>query len=146
MSLAFTETLRGSYFEVDRPAETRLCEVSIAVRMKRPAGLVRVIRAEMSGTATFEQLATDKPIRGELVFQLSRPRHVEYSFSFQADDGRTLHFAGAKHPSLMRPVYAATALWGTLSDAGVPKAMVRLHFDLRRDMVAFLQSVARRAD
>ncbi|MBI5610006.1 MAG: hypothetical protein HY902_14120 [Deltaproteobacteria bacterium] len=146
MSLVFTETLRGSYFEVDQPAITRLCEVFIHVRLPRPTGAMRVVEAEMTGTATFERLATQQPIRGQLRLQLARPRHVSYAFQVQTDDGRTLQFAGAKHPSLMRPVYSATSLWGTLSEAGVPRAMVRLHFDLRRDLVAFLQSLGRTAD
>ncbi len=145
MSLVFTETLRGSYFEVDQPAVTRLCEVYIDVTLPRPTGSVRVIDAEMTGTATFEHLASHQPIRGRLQLKLSRPRHVSYTFEVQTDDGRTVQFAGAKHPSLMRPIYSATTLWGTLSEGGVPRAMVRLHFDLRRDLVAFLQSVGRTA-
>lgn len=144
--MVFVETLRGSYFEVDQPDVTRICEVAIHVRLKRPSGWQDVIEAEMTGTATFEKLATQQPIRGTLRVQLRRPRHVTYAFEVQGDNGQTLYFSGAKHPSLMRPIYAATTLWGTLSQADRPKAMVRLHFDLRRDLVAFVQSLRRPAD
>lgn len=143
MSLVFTETLRGSYFEADAPDRARVCEVAVRVQMPRPRGVVRTIEASLSGTATFESICTASPLAGHLQVSLARPRQVRYAFDWTADDGRLLAFAGAKHPSLLRPVYAATTLWGTVSCGGVPWAMVRLQFDLRRDLVAFLQSVQR---
>lgn len=143
MSLQFVETLRGSYFLVERPDDRRVCEVAVHVRLARAALRDRPIEAEMGGTATFDGLASAQPIAGHVRLQFDRPRQVLYAFDFRADDGRALHFGGAKHPSLMRPIYAATTLWGTLSHDGAPLGMVRLHFDLRRDLVAFFQSIAR---
>lgn len=144
--MVFVETLRGSYFEVDQPEVTRVCEVAVHVKLRRPSGWQDVIEAELSGTATFEKLATQRPISGVLRIQLRQPRHVTYLFDMQSDNGQTLHFSGAKHPSLMRPIYAATTLWGTLNEGATPKAMVRLHFDLRRDLVTFIQSLRRPSD
>ncbi len=144
--MVFVETLRGSYFEVDQPEVTRVCEVAVHVKLRRPTGWQDVIEAELSGTATFEKLATQRPITGVLRIQLRQPRHVTYLFTMQGDNGQTFHFSGAKHPSLMRPIYTATTLWGTLSEGTTAKAMVRLHFDLRRDLVAFVQSLRRPTD
>lgn len=146
MSLVFIETLRGSYFAVDRPDAPQVCEVAVRVQMPRPRGVVRQLEATLSGTATLHGLATAQPIAGRLRVSLARPRQVAYTFTFASDDGREMTFAGAKHPSLMRPVFAATTLWGTLSHGGVPWGMMRLQFDLRRDLVAFLQSVRRPRD
>ena len=143
MSLAFVETLRGSYFLIDQPDRRRVCEVAIQLRLSRSAAQDREIVATMTGTAVFDQLVTQQPIQGELRLRVSRPRHVTYTFEVQADDGRLLLFSGAKHPSVLRPIYAATTLWGTLSHNQLPLAMVRLQFDLRRDLVAFFQSLVR---
>ncbi|MBM4344041.1 MAG: hypothetical protein FJ100_11800 [Deltaproteobacteria bacterium] len=143
MSLAFTEILRGSYFLVDAPDVRRVCEVAIHVRISRSALRSAEFDAEMTGHASFDRLVGHAPIAGQAHVRFGRPRHVAYAFEFTADDGRVLQFSGAKHPSLMRPIYSATTLWGTLSHDNLPVAMVRLHFDLRRDLVAFLQSVAR---
>lgn len=143
MSLSFIETLRGSYFLIERPDHRRVCEVAIRVTLNRSAAEGRQIVAAMTGHATFDQLATHQPIEGHTTLRFTGQRQVAYSFDLVDDTGRKLQFAGAKHPSLMRPIYAATTLWGTLSHQGVPLAMVRLQFDLRRDLVAFFQSVAR---
>lgn len=146
MSLLFTETLRGSYFRVETPDDVRLCEVAVQVRMSRPRALERRFEAVMTGSATFDGLAAAAPIDGQVVFELLRPRRVTYEFTFADQDGKTLRFRGAKHPSLMRPLYSATSLWGSLFDGQQAIAMIRLHFDLRRDLVAFLQSLVRDAD
>ncbi len=146
VSLHFTETLRGSYFLVESPDDVRLCEVQVQVRLQRPRALERRFVAAMTGSTSFDGLCAAVPIEGQLRFELVRPRRVSYEFAFVSQDGRILHFRGAKHPSLMRPLYSATTLWGTLSEGERAIAMVRLHFDLRRDLVAFLQSVAREAD
>ena len=143
MSVSFVETLRGSYFLIERPDDRRVCEVAIAIKLSRSAAKERQIVAAMTGHATFDQLASHQQIAGQCTLQFSGQRQVAYCFDLTADDGRALHFAGAKHPSLMRPIYAATTLWGTLSHQGIALAMVRLQFDLRRDLVAFFQSVAR---
>lgn len=143
MSLLYTETLRGSYFLVDTPDDVRTCEVAVHVRLPRPKPGVEEVSAEMTGEASFDRLAGTTPITGQLRMRWVRPRRVDYQFSFQADDGRTLHFRGAKHPSLLRPLYTATTLWGTIHDNDRAIAMVSLHFDLRRDLVAFLQSLDR---
>ena len=146
MSLEFTETLRGSYFLVEAPDDVRLCEVAVSVSMSRPRKLVRRLDAQLAGTATFDQLATAVAIQGSLRFEAARPRRVSYEFGFVGEDGRVLAFRGAKHPSLLRPLYSATTLWGSLFAGDRAIAMVRLHFDLRRDLVAFLQSLSRQLD
>lgn len=143
MSLHYTETLRGSYFLVESPDDVRTCEVSIHVRMPRPKGLAQEVEAEMTGAATFDRLADQAPISGSLRMRWVRPRRVDYQFSFSANNGQTLLFRGAKHPSLLRPLYTATTLWGTVHENDRAIAMVSLHFDLRRDLVAFLQSLDR---
>lgn len=124
----------------------RLCEVTVIVAVSRPRTLVRRMDAVMAGSATFDQLAVAAPIQGSLCFEAVRPRRVSYEFAFEGADGRSLSFRGAKHPSLLRPLYSATTLWGSLFEGDRPIAMVRLHFDLRRDLVAFLQSLARQAE
>lgn len=143
MSLLYTETLRGTYFLVDTPDDVRTCEVSVHVNLPRPAGVIEHAEARMSGTATFDGLVEQAPIAGTLRVRWIRPRRVSYEFTFTAADGRTLEFRGAKHPSLLRPLYTATTLWGTLHAGEQAVAMVSLHFDLRRDLVAFLQSLDR---
>ncbi|MSQ81312.1 MAG: hypothetical protein EXR77_00085 [Myxococcales bacterium] len=143
MSLVFVETLRGSYFLIEKPDDRRICEVAIHIKVNRIDAKRGEFKAEMGGHATFDKLATRAPIAGQTQLMFGRPRQVAYSFELTADDGRLLQFSGAKHPSLLRPIYSATTLFGTLSHLGLPMAMVRLQFDLRRDLVAFLQSVAR---
>ncbi len=143
MSLHYTETLRGSYFLVETPDDVRTCEVTVNVALPRPRGKVEEVAAEMTGSATFDRLADQVPIGGALRMRWVRPRRVDYEFTFSANDGRTLLFRGAKHPSLLRPLYTATTLWGTVHDGECAIAMVNLHFDLRRDLVAFLQSLDR---
>lgn len=143
MSLLYTETLRGSYFLVENPDVVRTCEVAVNVKMPRPRDGVTEVEAEMTGSATFDLLAEQAPIAGMLRIRWIRPRRVSYEFAFTANDGRTLQFRGAKHPSLLRPLYTATTLWGTLHENERALAMVSLHFDLRRDLVAFLQSLDR---
>jgi hypothetical protein len=143
MSLHYTETLRGSYFLVESPDDVRTCEISVNVNLPRPKGHVEEVAAEVTGNASFDQLADQVPIVGILRMRWIRPRRVDYEFAFQTNDGRTLHFRGAKHPSLLRPLYTATTLWGTVHEGERALAMVSLHFDLRRDLVAFLQSLDR---
>ena len=143
MSLGFTETLRGSYFLVESPDVRRVCEVAIQLKISRSAVRSPEIQAEMGGHASFDRLVAHAPIAGMARVRFGRPRLVAYAFEFVAADGRLMGFEGAKHPSLMRPIYSATTLFGTLSHQQLPVAMVRLQFDLRRDLVAFLQSVAR---
>ena len=143
MSLVYTETLRGSYFLVEAPDDVRSCEVAVHVNLPRPKGNVEEAEAQMTGTATFDGLAEQAPITGRLRVRWIRPRRVSYEFTLTTTDGRTLQFRGAKHPSLLRPLYTATTLWGTLHDGDAALAMVSLHFDLRRDLVAFLQSLDR---
>ncbi len=146
MSLVFTETLRGSYFLVDAPDDVRVCEVQVVVHLSRPRALVRRVDGPISGSATFAGLATHAPIEGALRVETVRPRRVSYEFVFATTQGKTRCFRGAKHPSMMRPLYSATTLWGSLFDGDRAIAMVSLHFDLRRDLVAFLQSVEREAN
>lgn len=146
MSLHFREILRGSYFRVDAQDDIRVCEVQLDIRVPRARIDRQRAHATMAGTATFDGLCAGAVLDGSLVFELRRPRRVTYEFSFQADDGRSLRFQGAKHPSLLRPLFTATTLWGTIFEGATPVAMVRLHFDLRRDLVAFLQSLVREAD
>ena len=143
MSLHYTETLRGSYFLVESPDDVRTCEISVNVQLPRPKGNVEEVEAEMTGNASFDRLADQVPIAGTLRMRWVRPRRVDYQFAFCTDDGRTLQFRGAKHPSLLRPLYTATTLWGTVHEGERALAMVSLHFDLRRDLVAFLQSLDR---
>ncbi len=143
MSLVFTETLRGSYFLVDAPDDVRLCEVTGSLRVSRHRNKQRTIDGTISGQATFDRLAAGVPIRGSVSFHSQRPRRVTYEFSFADASGRTLLFRGAKHPSLMRPIYSATTLWGSLFDGDQAVAMVRLHFDLRRDLAVFVASLTR---
>lgn len=143
MSLVFTETLRGSYFLVDTPDDVRVCEVAASIRVKRPRPMQPTIDGQITGIATFEGMAAGVPVRGTLKLQSRRPRLVSYEFSFADAQGRTLLFRGAKHPSLMRPLYSATTLWGSLFDGEAAIAMVRLHFDLRRDLALFVASLTR---
>lgn len=143
MSLVFTETLRGSYFLTDAPDDVRLCEVAIGVRASRPRGKQRTVDGTITGLATFDRLAAGVPIRGTFSFQSARPRRVTYEFTFADAQGRTLLFRGAKHPSLLRPIYSATTLWGSLFSGDQAVAMVRLHFDLRRDLAVFVASLTR---
>lgn len=143
MSLLFTETLRGSYFLLDSPEVTRLCEVAVQFRMRRPHAAGQAYDAELTGQATFDGLCRDAALQGRVDIQLKRPRVVRYAFDFVGQDGTALSFRGDKHPSLLRPLYSATTLWGTITQDGNPLAMVRLHFDLRRDLVVFLQSLSR---
>ncbi len=146
MSLQWTETLRGSYFLVDSPDNVRPCEVRIHIVLHRPRGLERQIDAQMTGDCTFDGLSEQAPIDGLLRVQIARPRRVSYSFEFKDKNAEALRFQGAKHPSLLRPLYSATTLWGSLFRGDRAIAMVALHFDLRRDLVAFVQSVIREAD
>lgn len=146
MSLTFTETLRGSYFLLESPETTRLCEVAVHMRVSRPRELVHAFDAELTGQATFDGLLEQAEITGQVHVELRRPRSVTYDFSVVAADGRVLRFQGSKHPSLLRPLYSATTLWGTLQDGDQALAMVRLHFDLRRDLAVFLQSLSREQD
>jgi hypothetical protein len=143
--LHFRETLRGSYFCVDAQDDVRVCEVVLDIRMPRSRMDRKRAHATMEGAATFDGLAEAAPLAGSLTLDLVRPRRVSYEFAFQSRDGRTLRFQGAKHPSLLRPLFSATTLWGTVFEADKAVAMARLHFDLRRDLVAFLQSLARAA-
>lgn len=146
MSLHFRETLRGSYFLVNAQDDVRVCEVQLDIRIPRSRVDRQRAHATMAGTATFDGLCAGAAIEGNLVFELRRPRRVTYEFRFLTEDGRTLRFEGAKHPSLLRPLFTATTLWGTIFDGPTPLAMVRLNFDLRRDLVAFVQSLVREAD
>lgn len=143
MSLLFTETLRGSYFLLESPEVTRLCEVAVQFRLHRPHAPGEQFQAELTGHATFDGLCSEAQLQGRVDIQLKRPRVVRYAFDCTANDGRSLTFRGDKHPSLLRPLYSATTLWGTLEHDGKALAMVRLHFDLRRDLVVFLQSLSR---
>ncbi len=143
MSVTFQETLRGSWFPVDRPDEARLCEVVLAIRVTRAGAKLQAAQGELSGMATFDGLATAAPVQGELRLEARAPRRLTYAFEFATADGRLLRFSGAKHVRLMRPIASATTLWGELVEQGHTIATVRLSFDVRRDFVAFLQSLRR---
>ncbi len=143
MSVTFQETLRGSWFPVDRPDEARLCEVVLSIRLSRSGAKLQAARGELSGTATFDGLATAATVQGELRLEARAPRHLTYAFEFATADGRLLRFSGAKHVRLMRPIASATTLWGELVEQDRTIATVRLSFDERRDLVVFLQSLRR---
>jgi hypothetical protein len=141
LGFSFTQTMSGSYWLLDAPAE----EGAIAFTMEVVAPDLRAFARDktwrITGTIDAERLAKGRPLDGTLAFRLLDERRMAYRFTFPGDDGRRYEVSGQEEWSGLAPVASLTLLPVSLYDErGDEIGRAILRFDLRSDWARWLRS------
>jgi hypothetical protein len=139
----FRETMSGIWRRTGSVAD-RPFTFTLHCRAESLSAFARRREVLVTGTLDAEDLATAAPLEGTLGLDVLRTRSLDYAFDFTADDGTPCRFVGRKMLDVRRPsglLDDMTRLPGEVSDAdGQVLGAATVHFDLRRDLVAFLRS------
>jgi len=140
LGYTFRETMRG-HFRLNGETRPRALSFTIVART-RSVGLfgARSI-CDIEGAVEAEGLTPGAVAKGTLEIDPLLGRRLVYTFSFEADDGRTYRFEGQKSVSFLRLAHSMTTLPAKLYDArgdAVGEALVR--FDLRSDFLRWLRT------
>jgi hypothetical protein len=126
----FAEIMTGSAF-----LSGQRREMAFRIRARAPSlwEHLRSGRTHIEGTVTLEGVCREAPLEGDLWIRLPPlGRSIRYEFTFAADDGRRLRFAGQKDIRLRDLVHTMRTLPGEVSDeAGREVARATLRFPLR---------------
>jgi len=137
----FEETMRGSYYLLDKPQEERAFEFSIEARVDNLRRFMRDLTARIRGVVTLEGMCKHANLDGTLGLKLLRENRLPYDFTFTADDGKKYRVRGEKNVVVLGLMESLTTLPASLYDDAegeIGRAVVR--FDLRSDWRKFLFS------
>lgn len=137
----FEETMRGSYYLLDKPQDERAIEFSIEARVDNLRRFARDLTARIRGVVTLEGLCKHANLDGTLGLKLLRENRLPYDFTFTADDGKKYRVRGEKNVVVLGLMESLTTLPASLYDDAeeeIGRAVVR--FDLRSDWRKFLFS------
>ena len=137
----FEETMRGSYYLLDKPQSERAFEFSIEARVDNLRRFARDLTARIRGVVTLEGLCKHANLDGTLGLKLLRENRLPYDFTFTADDGKKYRVRGEKNVVVLGLMESLTTLPASLYDDAeeeIGRAVVR--FDLRSDWRKFLFS------
>lgn len=141
MSIAIRSVIRGTAFAIDSADVARPCELVLTFAVQRPWSAGPSI--EVCGTAECDGVLALTTLHGHLrVRSLLRPSALLDLRLGTAEPH--LHVQARWAPSPLHPLTSFTRLLGTLSDAtGATIALLKLHFDTRRDLADLLSSIHR---
>ncbi len=156
MGFAFAETMTG-WLEPAAPkrrdgssVDTRAPEARYPFHFRIQAHVASTLRHLRDGKAALTGVVHAPPFceaadaTGTLEIRPFLERVIRYRLAFHDQDGQMLTFVGQKNLSLLAPARTFTELAGELIDQrGEVVARAMLHFDLRRDWLAFARSFHR---
>ncbi|MGA7119038.1 MAG: hypothetical protein WBY94_03025 [Polyangiaceae bacterium] len=141
LGFAFRQTLRGSYWRLDAPAD----EGAVGLALEAVAtdfgefAQSRILR--VTGTLDAERLASSQLLEGTIAFRLFDERRVAYHLSFRGDDGHRYDLSGQEEWQKLSPIASLTLLPVSIyDDRGEEIARATLRFDLRSDWARWLGS------
>jgi hypothetical protein len=138
---SFRETMSGSYWRLDAPAEERAISFTIDARARDLRRFARDRTWHITGSVDAEGLASRRPLDGTLAFRLVDERRLPYRFDFVGDDGQRYELSGQKEWSGLAPIESMTLLPASLYDQhGDEFARATLRFDARADLGRWLKS------
>jgi hypothetical protein len=140
--VSFRERLSGTYWRLDAPTDERAIVVDLEMNVPHWRAFLQSRAASLSGHIDADGLASRRPIRGTVAFELLEERRNTYAFSFEGDDGRGYELCGQKEWHALAPLEAITLLPASLYDArGDEVARTTLRFNVRADWARLLASV-----
>jgi hypothetical protein len=138
---SFRETMSGSYWRLDAPADERAITFTIEARAHDLRRFARDKTWRITGTIDAEGLASRRPLEGTLGFRLVDERRLPYRFDFVGDDGERYELSGQKEWSGLAPIESMTLLPASLYDGGGEEmARATLRFDVRSDLGRWMKS------
>jgi hypothetical protein len=138
---SFRETMSGSYWRLDAPADERAIAFTIEARASDLRRFARDKTWRITGTVDVESLATSRALEGTLAFKLLDEQRLPYRFAFEGDDGQRYELSGQKEISPLSLVYSMTVLPASLYDVrGEEIARATLRFDARHDLGRWMKS------
>lgn len=138
---SFRETMSGSYWRLDAPAEERAIAFTIEARARDLRRFARDKTWRITGTIDAEGLASRRDLQGTLAFRLVDERRLPYRFDFVGDDGQRYELSGQKEWSGLAPIESMTLLPASLYDSnGEEIARATLRFDVRSDLGRWMKS------
>jgi hypothetical protein len=141
LGFSFRQTMSGSYWRLDQPAEERAIAFAVDACAPDVGALGRDKTMRLSGTVDVEQLATRKRIEGLLSFKLLAERRIGYRLEFCGDDGRHYELSGQQQWSGFSPIQSLTLLSSSLYEQrGEEIGRATLRFDIRADWAEWLKS------
>jgi len=139
--LSYRETMSGTYWRLDAPADERPIAFTIDVHARSLVDFARSRILEVTGTIDAERLARRKELKGAISFKLLSERRIPYRFSFKGDDGRGYELSGQREWSGLAPIASLTILPATLYDErGNEVGRATLRFDLRGQWASLMKS------
>jgi hypothetical protein len=136
---SFKETMAGTFTRVGAPGERKI-QFTVTARADSWLRHLRDRKARLEGTIDMEGVATQRPLRGEILMDPLIKRVIRYEFDFTGDDGAPYRFAGQKDVTIADPVASMTTLPAEVLDGkGSLVAHCLLKFDTR-DLPGFLGS------
>jgi len=141
LGFRFRETMSGTFYFIDTPADERPMSFSLEARVASMRAFARDKLARITGEVTMAGLADRRPLEGTLAMKLLDERRLPYDFSFSADDGTRYRFRGEKNVTALAPIESMTVLPASLYDgAGKEVARATVKFDVRGDLKKFVRS------
>ena len=138
---SFKETMSGSYWRLDAPADEHALSFTIEARAKSIRRFAKDRTWTITGTVDADGLATRALLDGTLLFRLPDEKRLPYRFTFTGDDGKRYELSGQKEFSGLAPVESMTLLPATLYTAdGDEVARATLRFDYRSDLGKWMKS------
>ena len=143
LAFTFHEKMEGTVVRTGQAGDAgeRAFVFEFDVRAPSVLGFATTAVGEMVGTVHIDGLVRGAPARGRIEISPLYRSTIRYAFDFTGDDGRAYRFDGAKTTTSRRHLVGWTTLPGKVFDAdGAVWGEAVLHFSLRRDLRALLQS------
>jgi hypothetical protein len=141
LGFAFRQTMSGSYWWLDAPADEGAMAFTIEATTTDVRAFVRDKTLAIKGTIDADRLASARPLEGALAFKLLDERRVGYRFAFSGDDGLRYELSGQEEWRKISPIASLTLLAASIyDDKGEEIARATLRFDLRSDWATWLKS------
>jgi len=143
LGFTFHEKMEGTVVRTGPAGDAGERSFVFAFDVRAPSvlGFATTAVGEMVGSVCIDGLASDAPARGRIEISPLYRSTIRYAFDFTGDDGRSYRFDGAKTTTARRHLVGWTTLPGKVFDAdGAVWGEAVLHFSLRRDLRALLQS------
>jgi hypothetical protein len=141
LGFSFRQTMSGSYWLLDAPADERAIGFALEAATEDLRAFARHKTWRVTGTIDAEHLASGKLLEGTIAFKLFDERRLAYRFTFPGDDGGRYELCGIEKWSRMSPVGSLTLLPASLYDVrGEEMARATLRFDLRSEWGKWIRS------
>lgn len=138
----FEETMRGTYYLLERPEDERAMEFSIEARVDNLRRFALDPTARIRGVVTLEGLCKHANLDGTLGLKLLKENRLPYDFTFTAEDHKKYRVRGEKNFMPAGIISSLTTLPASLYDeADREIGRATLRFDLRSDWRKLLWSI-----